>query len=85
MSAGTLERADEILDDLLDEFHDELGDKVHAHCLTCWPRPGRVVALCGRPKITGPRVPPAQRHEIPPNACPECVELFDKPCRRCGS
>lgn len=78
-------RTDERVDtsdlDLLDDGHR------HARCTFCGPVVQELFqpfeALCGRRAVyrddsVGPT-------EVPSNACPECLTLWDKPCRRCGN
>ena len=64
--------------DLLDD------DTRHAFCTRCWPdwRPGApFVALCGRRAVGFA----GDGMVAPPNACPDCLRLFRRPCPRCGS
>lgn len=86
MSAGVLERTD--VDELIREILDDGGSAgdptVHAHCLVCYPNRGRVIGLCGRPKVCNNNTPDPS-DTFPPNACPKCLELYDQPCARCGS
>jgi hypothetical protein len=64
---------------------DLLDDETrHACCIVCYPvyEPGRpFVGLCGRKAVSFG----GESGEPPPNACPDCLELYDKPCRRCGT
>ena len=55
----------------------------HARCTSCQPISKELqpfIALCGRRAIQrrGPG------HVTPPNACRDCVALWDEPCSRCG-
>lgn len=77
--------AEEVVDlsdlDLLDD------DRNHCFCSGCpdyTEEPGVVrIALCGERVITWHR--PRVRTGPPPGACENCVDLYDEPCRRCGS
>lgn len=79
-AASTLTEDDDL--DLLDDA------KRHARCILCTGEPGDLVgvpfiAICGRRAINL-RVWPDPA-AFPPDACPECVALFDQPCPRCGA
>jgi hypothetical protein len=59
-------------------------DTRHAKCTACYPDPrvGRpFTALCGRRAIgfVGTTEHP------PANACPDCLDVLDDPCRVCGA
>lgn len=58
----------------------------HAHCRVCYPKLGMLepfTAMCGRRAVHMESKP---SYVIPPNACAECVALFDRgPCPACGA
>jgi hypothetical protein len=53
----------------------------HAFCTLCAPpNSGAAVTLCGEIDMT----PERPRFAAPPNACVVCLDLWSRPCGRCG-
>jgi len=67
---------------------DMLDDTLrHGYCTACngdeFPLGTPFVALCGIKAVHLTRW--EHPEAFPPDACPKCVELWDRPCRRCGA
>lgn len=60
----------------------ETPGPLHGRCMTCYPKPGSAIALCGTRYIATDRYPV---NHIPVDSCLRCVALVDAPCSRCGA